>query len=244
MSASPSEDFVAYTPAELGLHRGRRVLAGCCLAALLSWAGHALVPAQQKTAGPQLPEASPEPAAAPARPFAPRAEQPKRRSKSARMGARGSPRALASVECEPIPSAPPLVAAAVVVEPEAAELEVPPAPAPEPEADQPVAPQPEVEVADDGNGEAIARAIAAAKRGAVQTCFERELKQTPTLTGTLIVELDLAPPQRVNAVRVTDDLHRPEFTQCVTSTMDHLSFVALNEEVSVRVPYLLSARSK
>ena len=105
------------------------------------------------------------------------------------------------------------------------------------------APEAQVE-SDDGNGEAIARAIAAQKRSAIQTCFERELKQTPTLKGTLVVQLELAPPHRVNGVRVTDDLERPAFTQCVSSTMEHLTFVALNEEVSISVPYVLSGRSK
>lgn len=78
----------------------------------------------------------------------------------------------------------------------------------------------------------------------LQTCFERALKQSPTLKGTLIIELDLAPPHLVNQVRVSDDLDQPAFTQCISSTMEQVSFAALNEEVTVRVPYVLSARAK
>ena len=112
------------------------------------------------------------------------------------------------------------------------------------EADSATETRADAEPAGDGNGEAIARAIAAEKRGAVRNCFERELKQTPTLGGNVVVELDLVPPDRVNAVRVSDDLERPAFTHCVSSAMEHLTFVALNEEVSVRVPYVLSAQAK
>jgi hypothetical protein len=109
--------------------------------------------------------------------------------------------------------------------------------------DQPPAePLPEraAPVAWDGSGESIARAIAAAKRAAVRNCFEHELKQQPKLTGTVVVELDLAAPDRVEALRVSDDLNRPEFTRCVTSAMQGLRFAALDEDISVRVPYTLS----
>jgi hypothetical protein len=78
----------------------------------------------------------------------------------------------------------------------------------------------------------------------VQRCFERELKQNPKLQGRVTVELELAPPQQVNAVRVSDDLERPEFTRCVTAAMQRISFTGLNEELSVQVPYVLSARGK
>jgi hypothetical protein len=93
---------------------------------------------------------------------------------------------------------------------------------------------------DDGNGAAIARAIADAKRAAVRECFERELKQQPKLAGTVVVELELAAPDRVEALRVSDDLERPAFTRCVTAAMQTVRFAALDEDVSVRVPYALS----
>ena len=103
----------------------------------------------------------------------------------------------------------------------------------------PAEPLPE-SAAGEGSGESIARAIAAAKRAAVRNCFEHELKQQPKLTGTVVVELDLAAPDRVEALRVSDDLNRPEFTRCVTSAMQGLRFAALDEDISVRVPYSLS----
>lgn len=105
-------------------------------------------------------------------------------------------------------------------------------------------PPPAEEPTKNGNGEDIARAIAAAKRAAVRTCFEHELKDQPKLTGTVVVELDLAPPDRIDGLRVSDDLNRPGFTRCVTSVMQGVRFAALDEEVSVRVPYVLSPERK
>lgn len=140
--------------------------------------------------------------------------------------------AAAPVVPAPEPDAP-LVAAAPVV------------PAPEPDA-EPLAPEvppaepPAEPAAWDGNGESIARAIADAKRAAVRACFERELKQQPKLAGTVVVELDLAAPNRIEALRVSDDLNRPEFTRCVTNAMQGVRFAALDEDISVRVPYVLS----
>jgi len=96
----------------------------------------------------------------------------------------------------------------------------------------------------DGNGERIARAIAAEKRAAVRACFEHELKEQPKLTGTVVVELELAPPARVEAVRVSDDLNRPTFTRCVTAAMQSARFAALDEELSVSVPYVLRPERK
>ena len=78
----------------------------------------------------------------------------------------------------------------------------------------------------------------------MRTCFEHELKDQPRLTGTVIVELDLAPPDRIDGLRVSDDLNRPTFTRCVTSAMQEVRFAALEEEISVRVPYVLSAERK
>lgn len=155
------------------------------------------------------------------------------------------------------PSAPAPVEVARVEEP----LTPPPPPAPEAEevaTPEPVAPAP-VAVADepirpadssadlievDGNGAAIAKLIAASKRAAVRACFESELKQTPKLRGTVVVELDLAPPNKVNDVRVSDDLERPAFTRCVRNTMQTIRFTGLDEELSVSVPYTLTPQSK
>lgn len=78
----------------------------------------------------------------------------------------------------------------------------------------------------------------------MRACFEHELKEQPKLTGTVIVELELAPPARVDAVRVSDDLDRPAFTRCVTTAMKGVRFAALDEELSVSVPYVLSPSTK
>jgi hypothetical protein len=151
------------------------------------------------------------------------------------------------------PAAPaaPVEVAAPAPRAEPAAPPVPPGPEPAVTAPPmvPTEPQPAPEVDEaplsfDGNGEQIARAVASAKRRAVQQCFERELKRTPELRGTVNVELDLAPPQKVNAVRVSDDLDRPELTRCVADSMQRLNFVGLNEEVTIHVPYVLSPRAK
>lgn len=96
----------------------------------------------------------------------------------------------------------------------------------------------------EGESERIARAIAAERRAAVRACFEHELKEQPKLAGTVVVELELAPPTRVDAVRVSDDLNRPAFTRCVTMAMQGVRFAALDEELSVSVPYVLSPSTK
>lgn len=133
------------------------------------------------------------------------------------------------------------VVAAMVAAPLLAPLPPPPLVETEPAPVEAVAP---ALAFDDGNGESIARAIARAKRAAVQDCFERELKRSPDLRGNVTVELELSPPNRVGAVRVSDDLNRPELTRCVTATMQKLQFSGLNEEVSVQLPYALSPAPK
>ncbi|MDP3237335.1 MAG: AgmX/PglI C-terminal domain-containing protein [Myxococcales bacterium] len=153
-----------------------------------------------------------------------------------------TPRAVAPEPVVNVPAPPaiaPVPLLVVVNEAPPPPPDAPPAEPPEEVEGPPPAPQAE-EPAQDGNGEGIARAIAAEKRAAVRSCFERELKEQPKLTGTVVVELDLAPPARVEAVRVSDDLNRPGFTRCVTAAMQGVRFAMLDEEISVRVPYVLS----
>ncbi len=172
----------------------------------------------------------------------PRKLPAKAKAKPVRTGRRVAAPAPKVEEPAPTPAPAPAVASA----PEAAPAPAP-APAPEVSAEPELSPPPleEAPVAlEDGNAGSIARAIASAKRRAVQACFERELKRSPNLEGRVTVELELAPPQRVEAVRVSDDLGRPEFTQCVQATMQHLAFTGLDEEVTVQLPYLLSPRRK
>jgi hypothetical protein len=230
--------------ASLGLHRGRRALAIVsllvCAVALL-----AMLPEGSRESSPVVAAPTPESLPSPSSPPRP----PKKSRVAPRREVASPPVAAARVVVsERVVSAPtpasdvaPVVAERVVSAPAPIpevtepkeELVPPPAPAPQP-----------VESPDlltlDGNGESIARAIASAKRAAVRDCFERELKQAPTLTGTVVVELDLAPPNHLGDVRVTDDLQRPAFTRCVTSTMQQVRFTGLDEEVSINVPYVLS----
>lgn len=142
----------------------------------------------------------------------------------------------------PVPVSVPAVEAPLIVAEEA--FSAPPLLSPEPEPEPAPAPEPEAPLDFDGNGEQIAQAIANAKRGAVQTCFERELKQNPALRGNVLIELELAPPQQVHAVRVSDDLERPAFTKCVSAALQRLSFTGLDEDVSIQIPYALSPRGK
>lgn len=223
----------------LGLNRGRRVLhvALLLLAGALGKTAFDVIVAPRPASAaavvvpalPSQPELAPLP-----RPPAPK----KSRNKSARSAPRPPKPVAPPVDSEEDSVPPPMLAPPLVAT-------EPPAPPPVAEAAA-VAPAPveEEPLSFDGNGAEIARAIARAKRAAVQACFEHELKRSPTLAGNVTVELDLAPPKTVQAVRVTDDLGRPEFTQCVTAAMQHLAFTGLNEEVSVQLPYVLSARRK
>jgi hypothetical protein len=137
---------------------------------------------------------------------------------------------------KPAPVAKPVAAPAPVVTAE---------PPPLIEADLPSAPAPlvaaEVESPDHGNGEDIARIIHRAKRAAVRDCYERELKKNPRLEGKVTIELDLAPPQRVEHVAVKDDLGSPELTSCVETAMKTVRFPPLDEEVSIQLPFVLTA---
>jgi len=224
--------------ASLGLHRGRRALAilsllGCAVALL------AMLPEGPRESSPVATAPTPEPLPSRSSSAPPR---PPKKSRVAPRREVASPSVAPARVVVSAPTPAPVVAERGVVSaptpiPEVTEpkeeLVPPPAPAPEP-----------VESPDlltlDGNGESIARAIASAKRAAVRDCFERELKQAPTLTGTVVVELDLTPPNHLGDVRVIDDLQRPAFTRCVTSTMQQVRFTGLDEDVSISVPYVLS----
>ncbi|MFZ5438762.1 MAG: AgmX/PglI C-terminal domain-containing protein [Myxococcota bacterium] len=244
MADSPHD---AELRAALGLHRGRRVLGAFLLGVVaiavvfLSRSEPVEVTAAPVVAPPVAPVAV---SAKPTRPTRARTQKPTPKREVPQVVAKPSP--------APEPAPAPAVAPVAAVEPELRNAAPPPPPPPEPEPEPEVevepasAPQetppeqPAAELQLSGNGEAIARAIAAAKRAAVRDCFERELKQQPKLTGTVVVELDLAPPNRLERVRVSDDLERPAFTRCVTATMQSVRFAGLDEELSVSVPYVLS----
>lgn len=218
--------------ASLGLHRGRRALA---IVSLLVCAVAVLAMLPEGSREPVQVATAPTPEPLPSSPTPPRSPKKKSRIAPRREVVPSVVEVPARVVVSapaPVPEVPPPTPNPEVNEPKE-ELVPPPAPAPEP-----------VESPDlltlDGNGASIARAIASARRAAVRDCYERELKQAPTLTGTVVVELDLAPPNRLDDVRVSDDLQRPAFTRCVTSTMQQVRFTGLDEEVSISVPYVLS----
>lgn len=234
----PEKDFHV---AELGLNRGRRLLAVLLLATpglVFTFAVHeverplALAPVAPR----ETSTASPPPALHPTRPST------KRRPRwSVARSPLGTPKPTSSTPPPPTPDPPPPPPPPTADPPSLLE----PAPArlvAEPSASEPAVVD-EV-AASEGNGEVIARAIAASKRAAIRACFESELKQTPTLRGSVLVELDLAPPDKVLDVRVSDDLERPAFTRCVADEMHRVRFAALDEALSVAVPYVMSPERK
>lgn len=237
---SPDLDAVA-----LGLKRSPRGAAALVFLAVIAVVGGVL-----STGVSQEPAA---PVTEVAEAVAPPTPAPSKRRAVVSKRSRSSPRTMQAPVTAPPPPAP--------VEVEETETKVatpleppppPPAPAPEPEPEEAVAaPEPaaplalaEEPIEVDGNGAAIARLIADSKRAAVRACFESELKQAPKLRGTVTVELDLAPPNKVTEVRVSDDLERPAFTRCVRATMQSIRFTGLDEDVSVSVPYTLTPQSK
>lgn len=228
----------------LGLRRGPRGAVALVLLATIAVVGAALatrVPADAAApVAEEVVETPPPPAPL-------KSKAVTKRSRSTSRVAPVTPAPKPVVVEQPKPKEEPAV---VVAEPAPEPLAPPPAPAPEPE-EEVAAPAPaavtapaETPIEVDGNGAAIARLIADSKRAAVRACFESELKQTPRLRGTVVVELDLAPPNKVNEVRVSDDLERPAFTRCVRATMQTIRFTGLDEELSVSVPYNLTPQSK
>lgn len=241
----------------LGLKRGKRGAVTVVLAVALAVVGLGVLPTRAPDLEPATELAQAEPLAVPV-PTRPKPPVVNKRSRTARAAPRAAAEQ-ATVRVEP--PAERAVEVAIVAQPPAVEAQREVAPPVEPSAEvpseaaaaapevsevsePPPAPAPEPVEEREGNGEAIARAIAAAKRAAVRECFERELKQTPRLTGTVVVELDLVAPNTVNDVRVTDDLERPDFTRCVARTMHDVRFAALDEDISVRVPYALKPERK
>ncbi|MFT3711379.1 MAG: AgmX/PglI C-terminal domain-containing protein [Archangium sp.] len=241
----------------LGLKRGPRSALGVAVLIIAALAVVVATRAESVTVSPppeQAPETPPAVSAvAPTKKTKPSAT--KRKKVAVPPAVVEKPVAIA----QPKPEAPAPVAIAPLVEVARVEPKVeqpeplaPPPPPPAPEPEEEVAPAPAAAVAPvaepvievDGNGAAIARLIADSKRAAVRACFESELKQAPKLRGTVVVELDLAPPNKVSDVRVSDNLERPAFTRCVRATMQTIHFTGLDEELSVSVPYNLTPQAK
>jgi hypothetical protein len=89
------------------------------------------------------------------------------------------------------------------------------------------------------DAETLARSLADQKKGAVQLCFERELKRNPHLSGSATVSLELKAPHRLGRVEVRDSLHRKPFTRCVTRAMRSVQFPELSQDLSVELPFAL-----
>ncbi len=87
----------------------------------------------------------------------------------------------------------------------------------------------------------LARAIANDRKGAVQLCYERELKRNPHLKGHVTVDLQLKAPHEIGALRVVDNLRRASFTRCVQNAMRHLDFPPLAEDLAFEIPFALTS---
>jgi hypothetical protein len=141
----------------------------------------------------------------------------------------------------PLPGAPAATAAPAVAEKGPAPAEAvaePAAVAPEAGVPQPEQPEPAAKPMDP---EDVARAIAQDKGEAIQLCYEKELRRTPTLSGRLTVTLDLVPPHTVEKVSVRDSLRRPAFTTCVRRAMRTIAFPEIREELTLEIPFDLKS---
>jgi hypothetical protein len=84
---------------------------------------------------------------------------------------------------------------------------------------------------DDGHVDAaaIAREIRGRRR-AIAACYERALKQQPTLAGKLVVRFSLTPAGTVGAAEVDDDtLGAPEVSACIRAVVLRWRFPPLSE---------------
>jgi hypothetical protein len=91
------------------------------------------------------------------------------------------------------------------------------------------------------NAYEMAREMANERRGAVQLCYERELKRNPNLHGHVTVDLQLKAPHTVGEIRVVDNLRRESFTECVTQAMKQVDFPPLREDLTFEIPFALKS---
>lgn len=81
------------------------------------------------------------------------------------------------------------------------------------------------------------------RKSAVQSCYERELKRTPTLAGRLVIRFVVDTRGRVGQVGFTEDtLRNPAVEQCISGLMRAwvLPFTP-EDEVPVALPFIFSA---
>jgi hypothetical protein len=87
----------------------------------------------------------------------------------------------------------------------------------------------------------LARAIAADRRGAVQLCYEHELKRNPRLHGRATVDLQIKAPRSIGEVRVIDNLKRSSFTRCVQKALRAIDIPPVAEDLVVEIPFALTS---
>jgi TonB family protein len=96
------------------------------------------------------------------------------------------------------------------------------------------------------SGKADPQAIAGEIRGrrkAIAACYERALKQQPTLAGKLVVRFTIAPAGTVVSVEIDEDaLGAPAVAACVRAVILRWRFTAAgNEPVEVSFPFVFQA---
>jgi hypothetical protein len=82
-----------------------------------------------------------------------------------------------------------------------------------------------------------------ARRKAIAACYERALKQAPTLTGKLVVRFSIAAAGTVSAVDIDDDtLGAPEVGACVRALVLHWRFAPpADAPVELSFPFVFQA---
>lgn len=82
--------------------------------------------------------------------------------------------------------------------------------------------------ADEGSeGEIDARAVASQVRtrtGAIRGCYERALRERPSLAGRLVVRFTIGANGRVNSIRPEGLLEAPEVGACVANVIRRMEF--------------------
>jgi outer membrane biosynthesis protein TonB len=85
---------------------------------------------------------------------------------------------------------------------------------------------------------AIAREVRG-RRKAIAACYERALKQQPTLSGKVVLRFALAAAGTVTSVEIDDDtLGAPEVAACIKGVVSRWRFPALAEGAEVSFPFV------
>jgi hypothetical protein len=96
-----------------------------------------------------------------------------------------------------------------------------PAPASAPVAMEPEAPLPRADSPE------VVREVMAARGADVRRCYTRELRNTPSLRGRMLVQFTVQPDGAVFGVRVQrDTIRSPRVRACVTHVIENLRFAS------------------